>query len=360
MCNTTNQTTTTRNPSHDVDWGGTYALEEELERELQRNVLDFQECIDTLYAINERDIEAEEAQELKTMEANLRQALLAADAAANAPKTWRTYSEGIVMALTDIRNPIGSYPSAIRQHMQANLPPNMEWDNFKFRMTVHKMRENGDIICQRNDSYKLPEAKCQEPRESSKIEPDQSRPRDESSAKMPVDKPRCQVSPRSSPDAKMLVEEMKQKEELQPPTMKEEEAKAEAAEVEAMREAAARKTATNTENTVLLERNNSPEGAENKFKTEQPRQQFRGCTLTEGATVENIQPNIERAMSDDKTIIKWSGVKYKQQKLKRPPPERGKVLARNRGCRPKWPQTRYHQIRYREGVLELDSYLYAT
>ena len=81
--------------------------------------------------------------------------------------------------------------------------------------------------------------------------------------------------------------------------------------------------------------------------TAKPIHQFRGCAPTEGAIAENNkqQTKIERAyeMISARKLLKQeyknkNNTHPKQVKMKRPPPERGKMLAGNRGCRPQWPQ----------------------
>ena len=94
--------------------------------------------------------------------------------------------------------------------------------------------------------------------------------------------------------------------------------------------------------------------AKNGTKTKQlPMYNFRGCAPTEGAIAENKQEQtkIERAyeMILARKLLKMeynnkNNTHPAKARMKRPPPERGKIRAGNRGCRPQWPQVHTTKI----------------
>ena len=57
-----------------------------------------------------------------------------------------TYKEGIIKAITDLKDRTGSSLIAIKKHMQAAFPAEKKWANGTFLLTLNKMVEGGLLI----------------------------------------------------------------------------------------------------------------------------------------------------------------------------------------------------------------------
>lgn len=67
---------------------------------------------------------------------------------------WKSYGEGISAAITELNDPAGSSSSAIKKSMQANMPARKKWLNSTFQSTLKKMTADG-VLVQAKAAYKL-------------------------------------------------------------------------------------------------------------------------------------------------------------------------------------------------------------
>ena len=65
-----------------------------------------------------------------------------------------TYKEGIVKAITELKDRNGSSSIAIKKHMQDNLPKDKKWQNATFLASLKSCVASGELI-QNKNSYKL-------------------------------------------------------------------------------------------------------------------------------------------------------------------------------------------------------------
>ena len=310
---------------------------------------------------------------------------------------WTTYAEGITDALKATNHPDGSPRHVIKNHMLPNLPENKSFGNDLLQSALRQMRTNGDItmtIIRHQKWYKLSPTKkaasledavaataarantkqaeaTKQKAVAAKEEVEAAETKKDAEAEAKTDAVEAEderalaefevflLNSSAWLEDKNEVEQMEEDEgrvvddygiddtleELERKFLHETREVAAAIPVSELSRAKMK-----TINPVFgdFNRNTTPK--------HQPMYNFRGCAPTEGAIAENNKQQtttIERA-HETKAARKLLKMEYKNKnnthpakaKEKRPPPERGKILARKRGCRPKWPQSRYHQSRH--------------
>merc|ERR1711935_1074219 len=72
----------------------------------------------------------------------------------NQTNSIMSYKEGIILAITELKDRTGSSMGAIKKHMQGNLPSEKKWINGTFLKVLKAGVANGDFV-QIKNSYKL-------------------------------------------------------------------------------------------------------------------------------------------------------------------------------------------------------------
>merc|ERR1711935_151604 len=72
----------------------------------------------------------------------------------NQTNSIMSYKEGIILAITELKDRTGSSMIAIKKHMQGNLPTDKKWINGTFLKVLKAGVASGDFV-QIKNSYKL-------------------------------------------------------------------------------------------------------------------------------------------------------------------------------------------------------------
>merc|ERR1711935_821607 len=72
----------------------------------------------------------------------------------NQTNSIMSYKEGIILAITELKDRTGSSMIAIKKHMQGNLPSDKKWINGTFLKVLKAGVASGDFV-QIKNSYKL-------------------------------------------------------------------------------------------------------------------------------------------------------------------------------------------------------------